>query len=169
MDIKMATIVKTYSLANITPEKVTSILDDVEKVMFNMQESAQLRNRVYSVLVELLQNMYLHKDDALNEGEDRTGLAIDKEAGYYRIITSNYIANNKIPALRTRMDKINSLKPEEINKEYLKILNSSQLSEKGGAGLGMLAIVRKSGNPLSYDFTPVDNHFSFFTLRVTIE
>ena len=42
------------------------------------------------------------------------------------------------------------------------------LTEKGGAGLGLIDIARKSGRKLFYHFVPYDNHRHFFLLVVTI-
>jgi hypothetical protein len=42
------------------------------------------------------------------------------------------------------------------------------MSAKGGGGLGMIDIARKSGQKLEYSFMSLDNHSSFFTLKVKI-
>jgi hypothetical protein len=42
------------------------------------------------------------------------------------------------------------------------------MSAKGGGGLGMIDIARKSGKKLDYSFINVDKHFSFFSLIVNI-
>ena len=42
------------------------------------------------------------------------------------------------------------------------------MSEKGGGGLGMIDIARKSGQKLDYEFLPIDDVFAFFTLTIKI-
>ena len=42
------------------------------------------------------------------------------------------------------------------------------MSLKGGGGLGMIDIARKTGQKLEYDFLKVDDKFSFFTLNIKV-
>jgi hypothetical protein len=47
-------------------------------------------------------------------------------------------------------------------------LNNGELSEKGGGGLGLIDIAKKSRNKLQYSFREIDEDYSFFTLTVKI-
>jgi hypothetical protein len=160
---------------DITSELLTSILDIIESKMDDMQEKPQLRKKVYIVLVELLQNLYHHMDTPTveeNGNEEITNKAIfliGKEQNHYKVITGNYIKNNTVPVLKKKMDEINALSPEEVKEQYKKILSNGQMSDKGGGGLGMIDIARRTGKPLLYDFVPVNDNFSFFSLNVVIE
>lgn len=160
---------------DITAELLTSILQIIESKMDNMQEEPKLKKKVYIVLVELLQNLYHHMDDpSLNE-EDVADVArtaifmIGKENSHYNVITGNYIKNDRVTGLKKKMDEINSLPPEELKEHYKKVLNNGQMSDKGGGGLGMIDIARRTGKPLFYEFIPINNNFSFFTLNIVIE
>lgn len=158
---------------DITAELLTSILQIIESKMDNMQEEPKLRKKVYIVLVELLQNLYHHMDDpSLESAADMARTAIfmiGKEENHYNIITGNYIKNDRVAGLKQKMDEINSLSPEEVKEHYKKTLNNGQMSDKGGGGLGMIDIARRTGKPLFYDFVPINDNFSFFTLNVVIE
>ena len=46
--------------------------------------------------------------------------------------------------------------------------NNGKLSEKGGGGLGLIDIAKKSRNKLQYSFKEIDDDYSFFTLTVNI-
>ena len=46
--------------------------------------------------------------------------------------------------------------------------NNGMMSEKGGGGLGMIDIARKSGEKLVYNFTPINEITTFFSLAVKI-
>ena len=52
---------------------------------------------------------------------------------------------------------------------YKKQLREGTLSEKQGAGLGLIDIARKSTSKLHYQFIPLDEGHSFFILKVEIE
>jgi hypothetical protein len=136
---------------DITAELLTSILQIIESKMDNMQEEPKLRKKVYIVLVELLQNLYHHMDDpSLEEASGemaRTAIfMIGKENNHYNVITGNYIKNDRVPILKKKMDEINSLSPEEVKEYYKRTLNNGQISEKGGGGLGMIDIARRTGS-----------------------
>ena len=51
---------------------------------------------------------------------------------------------------------------------YKDIIKNSDISDKGGAGLGFVDMARKSGRKLEFDFEKLDDNFSFFSLRTTI-
>ena len=42
------------------------------------------------------------------------------------------------------------------------------MSDKGGGGLGMIDIARKSGKKLDFDFHKVDDEYSFYSLNINI-
>ena len=93
---------------------------------------------------------------------------IGKTGPEYTILTGNYILSENVEKLKTNLDKINSIDKEQLKEYYKEILNNDEFSEKGGGGLGMIDIARKSGQKLNYNFLPVDNIYSFFSLNIKI-
>ncbi len=71
--------------------------------------------------------------------------------------------------LKKRLDKVNKLDIKEIKDLYRQILDTSEFSKKGGAGLGLIEMAIKTGNRLDYDFVPVDKNFSYFILSKTVD
>jgi len=155
----------------ITSDLLTSILQIMENKMENMQEEPKMKKKVYNVLVECLQNLYHHLDDSSNFTGDNNRSAIfmiGKLDGKYSIFTGNYILNENINGLKRRLDEVNSLSKEELKEYYKKVLNNGEMSLKGGGGLGMIDIARKTGEKLEYDFLEIDNKVSFFTLNIKV-
>jgi hypothetical protein len=158
---------------DITSELLTSILQIMETKLDNFQEEPKLKKKVYNVLVECLQNLYHHKDEdpTTITGDDKRGAAmfmIGRKDNLYTIITGNYIISNKVESLKKRLDLINSMSKDELKEHYKEILNNDEFSAKGGGGLGMIDIARKTGQKLNYSFSPVDETFSFFSLNIQI-
>jgi len=157
----------------ITSDLLTSILQIMENKMDNMQEEPKMKKKVYNVLVECLQNLYHHLDDVGASGEsiDKIRSAIfmiGKLETKYSIFTGNYILNENIHGLKNRLDEVNSLNKEELKEYYKKVLNNGEMSLKGGGGLGMIDIARKTGEKLEYNFLEIDNKVSFFTLNIKV-
>ncbi|MBS1635289.1 MAG: SiaB family protein kinase [Bacteroidetes bacterium] len=156
---------------DITSELLTSILQIMENKLDNMQEEPKIKKKVYNVLVECLQNLYHHMDDATDHNGDKNRSAIfmiGKNNTAYNIITGNYILNENIHGLKQRLDEVNSLSKEELKDYYKQVLNNGEMSLKGGGGLGMIDIARKTGEKLEYNFLEIDNKVSFFTLVIKV-
>jgi hypothetical protein len=155
----------------ITSDLLTSILQIMENKMENMQEEPKMKKKVYNVLVECLQNLYHHLDEISEVDFERIRSAIfmiGKIDNSYSIITGNYILNENINGLKNRLDEVNSFNKEELKEYYKKVLNNGEMSLKGGGGLGMIDIARKTGEKLEYNFLEIDNKVSFFTLKIKV-
>ncbi len=155
----------------LTSELLTSILLSIESKLDFIEEVPKVRRKVFSVLVECLQNLYHHTDENENgHSEERNAIfMVSNHEGYYYIYTGNHILTEHVPDLKSKIDKVNQLDKNELKSYYKEILSNGQMSEKGGGGLGMIDIARKSGQKLEYNFLSLDKTNSFFTLKVKIE
>jgi hypothetical protein len=62
-----------------------------------------------------------------------------------------FISEN-VEKLEEKIKRINRSSHEEIKELYKFILNHQRISAKGGGGLGLVDIARKTGNKLEYSF-----------------
>ena len=159
---------------DVTSELMSSILQIIEQRMDSMNEAPRLRKKVYNVLVECLQNLYHHIDEIPattgKKGFDRSAiLMISLSNNGYSITTGNYILTSRKESFRERLERINSLEPNDLKELYKEILSSDSRSDKGGGGLGMIDIARKTGKKLNYDFAPLNKEYSFFSLNINVE
>jgi hypothetical protein len=156
----------------ITPDLLSSVLKIMESKLDNIQEEPRLRKKVYNVLVECLQNLYHHNELTAEKGQDNKNSAIfligRNDQKTYRIITGNYISSTNLNNVKSKIDHINSMSKEQLKEFYIDTLNNESFSEKGGGGLGLIDIARKSGHPIAYDAVEVQNDLSFISLVVTI-
>jgi hypothetical protein len=129
-----------------------------------------VRKRVFHIMIECLQNVTKHSDDYdKNDRQIGNGLFIvgqNKDSFY--IVTGNLVRNEKIKELEERMVTINKADQKELKEIFLKQMMQGKLNEKGGAGLGLIDIARKSGQKLFYHFVPYDNTRHYFLLAVSI-
>ena len=162
-----------YYKGNIDSDVINHVLDTVEDKMVEINEQSKLRKKVYNVLVESLQNLYHHVDqvpaDFEDQSADRYGLLIVKRLNKgYKIITGNFVQKENIEKLEERIKRINRSSHEEIKELYKFILNHQKISQKGGGGLGLVDIARKTGNKLEYSFKEYNDNHSFFYLNILI-
>jgi hypothetical protein len=158
---------------SISAEWINSVLEGIESKLDTVNEDSKIKKKMYNVLVEGLQNLYHHVDDLpedmLEKYSTRFGvLVIKKFEDGYKVSLGNFITNNKTKYLKDKIDKINSLTQDELKDMYKFILNHQKLSAKGGGGLGLVDMARKTGNKLEYEFFDYNPEFSFFNLDVKI-
>jgi len=158
---------------SITSELINDILEAVETKFEKANEDSKLRKKIYNVLVESLQNLYHHiepRHEGIQEDLDpKFGvLVIVRQGDSYKVTTGNFISAKRIKFLREKIDKINSLTKDELKDMYKFILNHQRLSAKGGGGLGLVDIARKSGNKLEYQFYNYNDTYYFYSLTISV-
>ncbi|TAG54861.1 MAG: hypothetical protein EAZ27_08205 [Cytophagales bacterium] len=151
-------------------EITKSVLSMAEKNMDTTNEDLNIKKKVFNVMVECLQNICKHSEEFGGDNDDfNTAIfMIGKEHETYKITSGNVIYNNKVEGLKAKLEKINSLDKEGLKEYYKNTLSNSELSDKGGAGLGFIDMARKSGQKLAFEFTKIDEQISFFSLQSTI-
>jgi hypothetical protein len=171
-NISKGNILLAYK-GSITSELINDVLEAVEKKLEEINELSKTRKKLYNVLVESLQNLYHHIEEThegiTEELDPKFGLlVIEKENGMYKVTTGNFINSTKIKFLKEKIDKINSLSKDELKDMYKFILNHQKLSAKGGGGLGLVDIARKTGSKLEYIFHNYNNNYYFFNLIIKV-
>jgi len=157
-----------------TSDLLTTILQILESKMDHFEDRRKIKKKVFNVLVECLQNLYHHIDDSVDDlnteqNEMNSLFMIAKTEADYTITTGNYMKTAHVQNLKEKLDVINGMNQEELKEFYKQVLNEGTISDKGTAGLGLIDIARKSGQKLEYEFTPINDTLTFFSLSVRIE
>jgi hypothetical protein len=156
----------SYSYKGDFSQKLTdSILSLSETNMEVIQEPVKNRKKVYFIMVESLQNITRHQHDKTREGF----FSIHKAPSGFLITSGNIIHNEHIASLREKLEKVNAMSSDQLKEYYYEVLSSGSFSEKGGAGLGLIEMIRKSGNKLIYDFTRISEKDSFFYFQTNVK
>ncbi|MBK8806413.1 MAG: hypothetical protein IPO21_07140 [Bacteroidales bacterium] len=133
-----------------------------------LEEDRNTKKKVYHVLVETLQNLNKHSDWISDKRSIGSGLfIIGKKDDSYYIITSNKVSFEKKEILQEQIESVIHSTPEELKEMYKRQLKDGKLSDKGGAGLGLIDIARKAGS-LDYKFLPLDHSGALFILKAEI-
>jgi hypothetical protein len=152
---------------------INSVLESIEGKLDSFGVESKIKKKMYNVLVEGLQNLFHHVDDLPEDMREKFdskfgSLIIKKHENGYKVSLGNFVNSNKTKYLKDKIDKINSLSEEELKDMYKFILNHQKLSAKGGGGLGLVDMARKTGNKLEYYFYQYNEEYSFFNLNVLI-
>jgi hypothetical protein len=151
----------------VTNENSASLLMLLEKEMENSEFGFVGRKRLFMFVLESLQNVSRHSNR--NEYAEMSLVVYSKTDSGYTVTTGNVIETERINDLRGRLDQINHLEAGEIRSVYRDMLSHAEFSTKGGAGLGLIEMAKKTGNKLDYDFIKLDDKFSYFILSKTVD
>ncbi len=124
--------------------------------------------KTYNVLVECLENIHKHSE----HGEEKTNEAIfilSQPVDGFSITVGNLIPLNEKEALQANIDALNNMTRDELKSHYRDIIKNGQISERGGAGLGMTDIAIKSRSKLNYIFNDYNENELFFSLSVHVK
>lgn len=162
-------IVLAYK-GHVSEEMFNSLLQIAEIKLEKIEIKSKLRKKVFNIIVEILQNIFHHFDGGGGENEELQSILflMNKKEAEYEIITGNHILLTKVDELKARIDTINAMSEDELRSVYRQTLYKGQVSDKGGAGLGIIDIARRSGEKIKYTFTKVNDTYAFFSLEVKI-
>lgn len=158
----------------ISGEAITQMLETVENQLTEQKIVSRIKKRIYNILVEALQNLYHHHDPTPQSFEKEYGkdfiIFLLKRSGEqsFVIYTANFIEKEKLKFLKDRIEQINYLNRDERKALYKLILNNQEFSEKGGGGLGLIDIARRTGNKLDYHYIPCTETHGFFSMIIKV-
>jgi hypothetical protein len=159
-----------YFKGEITNSLLTSILQLVDDGLERKNEDIKIKRKVFSVLLECLQNIYNYQQTYPTDQESYQSatLMIQRTQNAYFISTGNYMSNQKISELQDKILKVNTLSYDELKDFYKEVLSRQEPTETGGAGLGLIDMARKSGEKITYNFDSISENYSFYSLQVKI-
>jgi len=152
-----------------TSEKTDLMIRFFENFLQQENIILKIQRRAFYIFVEGIQNVHRHQLTPESTSPLQRGfLLFQQQVQHLAFTMGNIIENSQEKFISSRLDTLNKMSREELNNYYKKILKNDVLSEKGGAGLGLIEIARKSENILNYHFMPLDDRFSFFYLRMVV-
>lgn len=150
-----------------TQDLINGLSESMEELMISNGDSKKTIKRVFSILIEGLQNIRAHGETD-EEGNQFAFLVIAKSPETYRIVFGNLILEKESQGLIKYIDKINQMELLALKEHYMEILNNSFFTRKGGAGLGFLTMRLKSEQTLNCNVQRLNQHNCFFKVEVTV-
>jgi len=147
---------------------VNTISNDIEMFMLDTGDKKGTVKRMFSILVEGLQNIRLHGEKG-KDGHQTSFYAIGQGTDTYKIALGNLIHSKHNNNIEARITEINKMTREEVKGLYMEVLTNGIISNKGGAGLGFITMAMKSSNNLDYFFDEINDELSCFTLIITLD
>jgi len=130
--------------------------------------SITIKKKVYSAMVESLENVYKHQDIINSDTEHQPRFSLFLDDNEFSMYASNSVLNHKTSPLKDKLDRVNNLDKSGLKDLYKQTILSGNVSPKGGAGLGIINIAKVSENRINYTFEPINSEYSYFTINVVI-
>lgn len=148
-------------------ETIEKLLRQVKDDLASHNIKKVVKKRIYSILVECLENILRHSISA-GENSVHPYIKLEKGINEYQVTAGNLILNSTITLLEEKLSKIAHSDKEHLQKMYKDQINEEAVLTKDGAGLGFITIALKSNIPLNYEIIAVNDQFSVFELRVIV-
>ncbi len=144
---------------------VGSFTDRTEEVMKNDKASKIVVKRMFSVMVEGLQNICIHGKE-VPFGKIYGHILLIKKKEGYRVSFGNFVDSQMKKKLTQIIKKVNNMSAQELKEYYLKILGKGAFTDKNGAGLGIITIALKFNTEVQFTFKPINNDLYYYNLII---
>jgi len=149
----------------------------LEQILFEIEKKSEqfgksIKRRLFLISVELIQNLYAYSikkiKDEINTDFCFILIILNKDSEI-EIITGNFVNELQLKKIITKINIVNSQTIEEINQYYRTILNNNKRTEKGGAGLGIIDIKRKSDDKINFLQINYPKNLYFFIFKIILK
>ncbi len=123
------------------------------------------------VLVEAYQNVIRHRSrlqGELHDGKGRSLFMVLSDGRDLDVATMNPLPSAESAELRNLLERIGGTDLKQLKEMFLRGLQGNNPSQKGGAGLGLIEIARRSNGGLRYELKPIDPSLTMFTMQLRI-
>ncbi|MDX1295691.1 MAG: SiaB family protein kinase [Sulfurimonadaceae bacterium] len=156
----------------LTQPLIAGMTDALEKEAENNDLSMKVAGNIYTVFIELSQNMMNYSKDKLNEDSsyESKGLVVvgmEPDGNSYYIISRNLVDNADKIIIDAKLKELENLDREQLRKLYRERRKAGKEKHERGAGIGFVEIARRC-DKVQHSFEPYNDNRHFFTVKTTI-
>jgi hypothetical protein len=147
---------------------VNIIAEGVETVLITNNVNKALTKRMFSILIEGLQNIRIHGGVDLQNNQVGHVIVFRTDEKY-NVSFGSYATDEDKEYLTTHLSDLNSKPLDEVKDFYLRVLSNGFRSSKGGAGLGFVTIALKAKSVIRFQFHETElTHLHYFVFSVDL-
>jgi len=164
----------TLTYLGVFSNQITRMLVDLSENFLSKKRDLGkgITHKASFLLIESFQNVIKH---GLLEYKPDYELQYNKEFFQIKILvdriifsSANVIKEEQAKNLNDKISQINALDKEDLRNLRNEILANGELLEKGGAGIGLIEMVIKTGLPLLYKIKKLKTGFSLLFLSIEL-
>lgn len=162
----LANVQGSMLYAGAFPDDHTARLIDIaERILSDGTGSSKgLRARTTFALIEAYQNIVRHRPTGNGE---RGLVALVHDNRHTEVMTANDVRDGDLAGLLRALKRIEGLGVDELKRLFVEKLSTGATSARGGAGLGLIEMARRSGNALRHRTLPRQGGVHRFQLMVS--
>jgi hypothetical protein len=141
-----------------TSQFISLAENDVEK---------KTKKRVSLLISECFQNIIRHGHNP-TDGSEKSVFGIRGIDQFIYIFSHNSVDQATKDFLEQKLLEISQMDLDQINNQYRRSLEGGQLSGKGGAGLGLIEMARKSKRPIQNKFITARKGLYTFSMQISL-
>ncbi len=147
---------------------IYTLTNEFEKLLVSHGDKRPVIRRLFSILIEGLQNVRIH---GMKDEFDRqvAFLLITRYKDKYHLRMANLIEDEVKEKLEDYLAHINKCSMEDLKQTYLDILRRDFMSQSKGAGLGFVTTRLKSGSKINYSLHKVSESKSLFNFSIDVK
>ncbi len=148
---------------------IDSILSRLKKTKEFKALNKVTSKRLYSLVVECLENICKHSELSLSENPELySHLSVRNSDGRIIINSGNPVTQLDKTEIINRLDHINISNESALQELYEHKIQSDLVFGEKCAGLGFIYMALKSGNKIKYSFNNLTNGYLFYELEITL-
>ncbi|MBL0049963.1 MAG: hypothetical protein IPP32_17910 [Bacteroidetes bacterium] len=152
----------------INQDLIIMFLKLAETKIYPKYKSPAFRRKIFSVLIETLQN--IHKYAIPDEtGFNNAYFLVKKTPQGLQVATGNLVNSEAKSKLETKIALLENASISELKDFSKKKLFEERNPTFDSVGVGLFDLAIKSDKKLTFKFHPAENGLSFFTLEVELE
>lgn len=155
----------------ISQKLLISIGDLLKEKLANKETKQRVVKKVFFIFIELGQNIYRYSSerDIVRQNQIARGVLFIRECDtHFTVFAGNVVAPEEADEIVEQCAAINRLSPEELKRHYKEQIRQPRDQGQLGAGVGLISIVRKAGNPVEVDTTVMNERQTFLVLSVKV-
>lgn len=146
----------------------SSLSSRLERIISEKVDNRQTVKRFFSVFVEAIQNIRLH---GITDSKDEVhaGIIIYRTPTQLKANLLNIVSAKQADLLVSKYSQVNQMDRAALKKLYMEVMMHGELSNKGGAGLGIITIVLRSKNPCLCKVFPITDEYRIFESTISVD
>ena len=153
-------------------EILRKVMDISEISIGSLEEFRKKKKRMLFLMAEGFQNIIKHGEKSEVKGnltDDFNYFLTINRGNAIFISTGNLIENKYVADLQKQLIEVNSLDEQGLKDLHSYVMKHGSLSHKGGAGLGLITIARKSDQKLIYSFEEFKSELSLYYNQIVLK
>ena len=148
-------------------QKISELTSKSEDYLKKIGASKKNIKASFNILIEGLQNIINHGEQS-PQNKQIAFFNFGEKSNYFTMTFSNLINTNHVSKLNTAIERLNNCDQFEVKNIYIDTLTNGEISQKGGAGLGLITMAMKSKNKINFQVKSVDSKLSLITIEINI-